>query len=120
MHASLSHLTRAVFSAGLDPDVVDRRWPAFEAAFAGFDPAAVAAFGPEDVDRLLHDPGIVRNRRKIEATVRNARTLLELGRPLPDWLAEQDDPEAALREGFAGVGPRAAAHLVHTLRQVGV
>ena len=46
---------------------------AFRAAFAGFDPEAVAAFGKRDVDRLLADAGIVRNRLKIEATIANAQ-----------------------------------------------
>ena len=120
MDASLSSLTRAVFSAGLDPDVVDRRWPAFEAAFAGFDPAAVAAFGDEDVERLLGDAGIVRNRRKIEATIRNARTLAGLGVPLAAWLAEQEEPEAALQARFSGIGPSTAAHVTELVREVGV
>jgi DNA-3-methyladenine glycosylase I len=74
------------FQSGLSWLVILRKRPAFRAAFAGFDPAAVAAFGPEDVTRLLGDAGIVRNRAKIEATVHNAGRVLELDRPLDELL----------------------------------
>lgn len=66
------------FQAGLAWITILRKRPAFRAAFAGFDPAVVAAFGPSDVDRLLADGGIVRHRGKVEATIANARTYQEL------------------------------------------
>lgn len=66
------------FQAGLSWITVLRKRPAFREAFAGFDPVAVAAFGDDDVARLLADAGIVRNRLKIEATISNARALLAL------------------------------------------
>ena len=55
-----------------------RKREAFRAAFAGFDPEAVAAFGERDVERLLGDAGIVRHRGKIEATIANARAVVAL------------------------------------------
>ena len=55
-----------------------RKREAFRAAFAGFDPERVADFGEADVQRLLADAGIVRNRQKIEATIANARAVLAL------------------------------------------
>jgi DNA-3-methyladenine glycosylase I len=61
------------FQAGLSWLTILRKREHFRQAFAGFDPGAVARFGAEQVDRLLADPGIVRNRAKIEATVNNAR-----------------------------------------------
>jgi DNA-3-methyladenine glycosylase I len=61
------------FQAGLSWIVVLRKREAFRAAFAGFDPAKVAAFTEADVDRLMQDPGIVRARAKIEATIAGAR-----------------------------------------------
>src|SRR5215212_356925 len=66
------------FQAGLSWLTILRKRERFRAAFAGFDPAAVARFGDREVDRLLADPGIVRNRAKIEATVNNARHYDEL------------------------------------------
>ena len=63
------------FQAGLSWLTILRKRPAFRLAFADFDVDAVARFGREDVDRLLGDAGIVRNRSKIEATVANARAV---------------------------------------------
>jgi len=62
--------------AGLSWSTVLRKRENFRAAFRGFDPAVVAKFGSTDVDRLLADPGIIRNRLKIEAAVANARCFL--------------------------------------------
>ena len=59
--------------AGLSWLTILRKREHFREGFAGFDPAAVAQFGIQEVDRLLADPGIVRNRAKIEATINNAR-----------------------------------------------
>jgi DNA-3-methyladenine glycosylase I len=66
------------FQSGLSWLTILRKRPAFRAAFSGFDPVAVADFGPDDVERLLADKGIVRNRAKIEAAISNARAALEL------------------------------------------
>jgi len=60
------------FQAGLSWITILRKRPRFREAFAGFDPRTVAAFGPDDVERLLADPGIVRNRAKILAVIGNA------------------------------------------------
>ncbi len=84
--AMFERLSLEGFQSGLSWLVVLRKRAAFRAAFAGFDPAAVAAFGVDDVARLLADPGIVRNRAKIEATVHNARRVLDLDRPLDELL----------------------------------
>lgn len=61
------------FQAGLSWITILRKRDAFRAAFAGFDPDTVAAFGAADVDRLMVDPGIVRARAKIEATIKGAQ-----------------------------------------------
>jgi DNA-3-methyladenine glycosylase I len=66
------------FQAGLSWLTILRKREDFRRAFAGFDPEAVAAFGPDEEARLMADPGIVRNRAKIAATVNNAARLLEL------------------------------------------
>ena len=79
-------LTLEGFQSGLSWIVILRKRPAFRAAFAGFEPAAVARFGEPDVARLLADAGIVRNRSKIEATVHNARQVLDLDVPLDELL----------------------------------
>lgn len=66
------------FQAGLSWITILRKRPRFREVFAGFEPEAVAAFGEDDVARLMLDAGIIRNRAKIEATISNARLVLEL------------------------------------------
>jgi len=116
------------FQAGLSWSIILRKREAFRAAFAGFDPARVARFGPRQIARLLSDPGIVRSRAKIEATVGSARAYLEMqqagedfsgfiwtaagGRPIqndgrvPTQSALSVELSAQLRHrGFKFVGP---------------
>jgi len=69
-------LTLEAFQSGLSWLTILRKRPAFRAAFAGFGVAAVAAFGDAELERLLADAGIVRNRLKIEAAMANARAAL--------------------------------------------
>ncbi|MDD9716760.1 DNA-3-methyladenine glycosylase I [Dinoroseobacter sp. PD6] len=64
------------FQAGLSWITILRKREAFRAAFAGFDPEVIAGWGPAEVERLLQDPGIVRHRGKIEATITNAQAYL--------------------------------------------
>jgi DNA-3-methyladenine glycosylase I len=77
------------FQSGLSWLTILRKREAFRAAFADFEPDAVARFGPRDVDRLLQDATIVRHRGKIEAAIANARATLDLreqGSPLHELL----------------------------------
>ena len=71
------------FQSGLSWLTILRKRPAFRTAFAGFAIAEVAGFGPKDVERLLADAGIVRNRAKIDAAIANARAAAAL----PDGLS---------------------------------
>lgn len=66
------------FQSGLSWVTILRKRPAFREAFAGFDPDAVAAFGEDDIARLMADARIVRNRRKIDAAIANARAVVAL------------------------------------------
>jgi DNA-3-methyladenine glycosylase I len=118
--------------AGLSWDTILRKREQYRAAFDGFDPATVARYDEAKVQRLLADPGIVRNRRKIAAAVQNARAFLAVqhefgsfdayiwrfvgGRPrvnawrslaeLPARTPEADAMSKDLkRRGFAFVGP---------------
>ena len=91
----LAEMTKAVFSAGFNWQVIRNKWPGFETAFHGFDPSRVAFFHDEDLDRLLSDAAIVRNGQKITATIQNARFVAEtakahgsFGAFLKDWPAE--------------------------------
>jgi DNA-3-methyladenine glycosylase I len=64
--------------AGLSWSTILRKRPAYRQAFAGFDPQAVASFGPANIAELLANPGIVRNRLKVESAVGNARAYLRV------------------------------------------
>jgi DNA-3-methyladenine glycosylase I len=76
----LEVMTKSAFQSGISWRVIDAKWEGFREAFHGFDPELVASLEPPDVDRLAADTRIVRNRKKIEATVHNARTMLDLDR----------------------------------------
>lgn len=89
------------FQAGLAWITVLRKRDAFRRAFAGFEPEALARFGPRRVEVLLRDPGIIRHRGKIEAAVTNARALLALRRA--------EGPFARFVWSFVGNAPRVNA-----------
>lgn len=73
------------FQAGLSWRTILNRREGFRAAFAGFDPQLVAGFGEADVARLMADPGIIRARAKIEATIGNARAYLAMAEKGEDF-----------------------------------
>ena len=84
--AMFERMTLEAFQSGLSWLVILRKREAFRAAFGGFDIETVARFTGSDVERLLADPGIVRNRAKIEATIANARVAADLDVDLSDLL----------------------------------
>lgn len=96
--ALFEKISLEAFQAGLSWITILRRRPTFRAAFGGFDIDAVANYGNDDVERLLADPGIIRNRAKIVATIQNARVTRDLVASAPGALDE-------LMWGFAP-GPR--------------
>ena len=129
------------FQSGLSWITILRKRPAFRAAFAGFAIDAVAAFGADDEARLMVDAGIVRNRAKIAAAIRNARAAQELPeglsellwsfapagpRPRPATLADvpATSPESVAmarelkKRGFAFVGPTTAYALMQATGMV--
>lgn len=132
-------LTLEAFQSGLSWATILRKRENFRAAFAGFDPDRVAAFDEGDIARLLDDPGIVRNRAKILATVGNARAVLALREqeglaalvwsfrpqrtPRPEALDQvpTTSPESRAmaaelkRRGFAFVGPTTAFALMEAV-----
>jgi DNA-3-methyladenine glycosylase I len=97
-------LTLEAFQSGLSWITILRKRPAFRAAFAGFDIAKVAEFGETDVERLLADAGIVRNRAKIEAAIVNARAAADLPGGIAALLwSFAPEPRAARPASFAEV-----------------
>jgi 3-methyladenine DNA glycosylase Tag len=76
----LAVMSRAVFQAGLSWKLIESRWDDYLRLFERFDPARVAEFDANDIERIMEDGGVVRTYKKIVATIENARTLLELDR----------------------------------------
>lgn len=130
------------FQAGLSWATILRKRTAFRSAFDGFDPDAVAAYGDRDIERLLADTGIVRNRQKIVATVGNARATVALreemglsaliwsftpeSTPTPRAFSEipTSSPESVAlskelrRRGFRFVGPTSIFALMEAIGMV--
>jgi DNA-3-methyladenine glycosylase I len=79
-------LTLEGAQAGLSWSTILRKRDGYRKAFADFDAAEVARFTSNDIERLLADPGIVRNRLKVESAVNNAQRIAELGGSLSDYL----------------------------------
>lgn len=99
-----------MFQAGISWRVVEAKWPGIRAAFNDFDPPKVAAMSDADIDRLMNDTRVIRNRRKLEAVASNAAVMLDLdaehkgfGRYL-DSLGDFEDTRKELRKRFAFLG----------------
>jgi 3-methyladenine DNA glycosylase Tag len=114
----LEALSRSVFRAGISWRLIDSKWETIRAAFAGFEPEVVAEYDEKDVERLLADPGVIRSRAKIEATVDNAQALLELDaehRGFRTYLrshATFEDTVADLKRQFRFIGDSGAYHFL--------
>ncbi|MCE3292206.1 MAG: 3-methyladenine glycosylase [Arthrobacter sp.] len=141
-HGLYERISLEAFQAGLSWVTILRKRPAFRAAFADFNPDTVAGFTEADVERLLQDPGIVRNRLKIRAAVTNAQATIALrdegglvdfvwqfqpsATPTPLTYADvpTQSPESvalskALRKkGFAFVGPTTMFALMEAIGMV--
>ena len=139
--ALFERMSLEAFQSGLSWITILRKRPAFREAFAGFRIAEVAEFTDEDVERLMADARIVRNRAKVTAAVRNARAALTVdeglsallwsfaptvARPRPQTLADvpATSPEsvamakALKRRGFSFVGPTTAYALMQATGMV--
>ena len=113
----LSLISRRVFRAGLRHAMVDAKWPAFEAAFGGFDPRRLRMLSDEDLDLLLTDRRLIRHAAKIHAVRANAAALHEIaeqaggfGAYLADWPGADvvglwDDLARRLRQMGGNSGP---------------
>ena len=117
----LEALTRPVFQAGISWRVIDAKWSEIRAGFANFEPARVAGFGAEEVERLLADPGMVRSRAKIEATIDNAQAMLELEAEHGSFRrylhshGSFEETVADLKRQFRFIGDRGAYHFLYVV-----
>lgn len=119
----LEVLTKAVFESGMSWAIIEAKWPGFQQAFAAFDPETIATMTPDDIDNLTNDTRIIRNRRKIEATIHNAATMLELERQygtFKKYLESQGDFDSLLRDmrkRFKFVGAFGAYYFLWVVQQ---
>lgn len=108
-------MSKAIFTAGLNWKMVENKWPAFKKAFFGFSPAKVARLTEKDVATLMKNQGIVRNEKKIRATVENAKSILALAKEFGSIKGYFDSfkggevkLQTELQEKFKHVGPSTA------------
>jgi len=119
----LSVLTKSVFQSGISWKVVEAKWAGTREAFGGFDPEHVADLTPRDVDELAKDTRLIRNRRKIEATVENAATMLELDREHGGFrrylrsFGSYDELQTDLVKRFKFMGPMGAFHFLYVVKE---
>jgi len=108
-------LSKTIFTAGLNWSMVEKKWPNFRRAFHGFSPTKVAKMTEEDVRALMKDTGIVRNEKKIRATVNNAKTILSLQKEygsvkgyIESFGKDEMELQNDVQERFEHVGPSTA------------
>jgi len=117
----LEVMSKATFQTGMSWRVVESKWPGTRDAFRGFDADAVANLTESDLDALTNDKRIIRNRRKIEAVVENARRMLELEKShgsFRDYLRSHDGFEATvkdLRKQFKFMGDMGSYYFLYVV-----
>lgn len=117
----LEVMSKAVFQSGMSWKVVEAKWPSTREAFHDFDVSAVANFTPPDVDALAQDTRVIRNRRKLEAIVSNARTIQDLDKEngsFRNYLQSQGDFDAtlqAMRKDFKFMGPTGVYYFLYVV-----
>jgi hypothetical protein len=119
----LDVLTKAVFQSGISWRVVEAKWEGTREAFRGFDPERVANLTPKQIDKLAADTRLIRNRRKIEATVENAETMLELDREHGSFkkylrsFSTYDAVQKDLVKRFKFLGDAGAYYFLHVVKE---
>ena len=117
----LEVMSKSVFQSGMSWRVIETKWAGIREAFHGFDAEKVASFGPDDIDRLAEDKRVIRNRRKLEAIVDNARSILDLERShgsFREYLRSQGDFDSTvkdLRKKFKFLGDMGCYHFLYVV-----
>jgi 3-methyladenine DNA glycosylase Tag len=107
----LEVMSKSVFQSGMSWKVVENKWPGTKEAFYDFDVRKVANLIEPDIDKLTQDTRVIRNRRKLEAIVNNAQSMLRLDKEFgtfQNYLRSQDSFDATLkrmRKDFKFMGP---------------
>jgi 3-methyladenine DNA glycosylase Tag len=118
------NMCRVIFQAGLNWHVIDNKWATTKKAFANFQISEVANFSSTDVERLMRDPGIVRNRGKIKAIIQNAQNFKAIEKQYGsfqkylDSLDKSDNYASAVKDlvnKFKWLGPPSASLFLYTV-----
>jgi DNA-3-methyladenine glycosylase I len=118
------HMCRVIFQAGLNWKVIDDKWQTIKKAFANFDIKEVACFTESDVQRLMNDSGIVRNKGKIKAIIQDAQSFIAIGKRYGsfqkylDSLDKSNNYANATKElvnTFKWLGPPSASLFLYTV-----
>ena len=122
--AYFENMCRIIFQAGLNWNVIEKKWATMKTAFAQFSIEGVAQFTEADVERLLKDKGIVRNKRKILAIVQNANCFREIKKHYGSFQSYLDSLDKAnnyamvvkeLTSKFKWLGPSSASLYLYTV-----
>ena len=122
--AYFENMCRIIFQAGLNWRVIEKKWTSTKKAFAGFSVEKVAHFTNADIERLLKDEGIVRNRGKIAAIINNATTFMEIKKHCGSFKAYLDSLDKSnnyshvveeLSGRFKWLGPPSASLFLYTV-----
>jgi len=120
------NMCRVIFQAGLNWRVIDNKWPTTRKAFANFNIKKVACFTKTDVERLMKDSGIIRNRSKIEATIYNAQGFEAIEKTFGSFQAYLDSLDKSnnysnvvkdLTSKFKHLGPSSASLFLYTVAE---
>ncbi len=123
LHDYLDVMSQSIFQTGISWKVVQNKWPGTQQAFQGFDADKVAHFSDKDVDQLATDTRIIRNRRKIQAIVQNAREMVQLEEEhggFRKYLRSHGDFEATvkdLRKRFKFLGDMGAYYFLYVVKE---
>jgi len=122
--AYFENMCRVIFQAGLNWRVIDNKWPTTRQAFANFEIRKVASFSSADVERLMKDTGIVRNKSKIEAAIYNAQGFQAIAQLFGsfqrylDGLDKSNNYAGVIKElthKFKRLGPASASLFLYTV-----
>ena len=119
----LEVMSKSAFQSGISWKVVESKWPGIKEAFQGFDATAVADLTEPELDDLTNDTRVIRNRRKLEAVVTNARKMIDLDKShgsFKNYLRSHgsfDETVKDLRKQFKFMGEMGAYHFLYVVSE---
>ena len=122
--AYFENMCRVIFQAGLNWQVIDNKWPSIKKAFMNFNIGKIACFTETDVNELMKDPGIIRNKGKIKAIIQNAQNFKTIEKQCGSFQKYLDSQDKSnnyenvvkdLTNKFKWLGPPSASLFLYTV-----